>query len=125
MQECSIFHRVKLQDLPLPAEAFWKDCWVWLDQDPRPVVLQLKEQSVGVGLKVVGACLDEETLLQLSTHQCQLSKWGLFYLSFEEDLVDVSRLPILAPGVHLVHRDGEVVGKAGRRSQVVFGKCVA
>ena len=65
MQECSIFQRVKLQDLPLPAEAFWKDCGIWFDQDPRPVVLQLKEQSVGVGLKVVGACLDEETLLQL------------------------------------------------------------
>ena len=53
-------------------------------------------------------------------------KWGFsYYLSFEENLVNVCRLPILAPRVDLLHRDREVVGQGGRRPQVVFGKCIA
>ena len=38
------------------------------------------------------------------------------YLSFEEDFIDVSRLSVLAPSVHLLDRNREVVRKDGRRS---------
>ena len=38
--------RFRLEDLPLPAEPLRKDCGVGLNQDSRPVVLQLKEKSV-------------------------------------------------------------------------------
>ena len=47
------------------------------------------------------------------------------YLPFEEDLVYVCRLAELAPGVDLLHRDGEVVWKGGWRPKVVFGKSSA
>ena len=47
------------------------------------------------------------------------------YLPFEEDLIYVGRLAVLAPRVDLLHRDGEVVWKGGWRSKVVFGKSIA
>ena len=54
-----------LEDLPLPSEPLGEDGGVWLDQDPSPVVLQLKEQGVRVRLKVVCPRLDEEAIFQL------------------------------------------------------------
>ena len=113
------------KNLPLLAEAFWKYCWVRFDQDPCPVVLQFKEQSVGVRLEIVRAGLDEETPLQLWKYETLVIRVFIYYLPSEKDLVYVSRLAVLAPGVDLLDRDGEVVGQGGRRPQVVFGKSIA
>jgi hypothetical protein len=94
---------------------FWEDGRIWLHKDPSPIVLQLKQKRVRVQLEIVCASLNEKSIFHLESYKV-LSFMQVWYLPLKEDSVDVLRLPELAPKLHLLSWDGEVVREEGGRS---------
>ena len=66
---------------------FWIYSWVWLYQQPSPLVLYFEEKCVRVSLKVICTSFYEETIL---------------HLAFEYHHIQIHRLAKLSKYIHFV-----------------------